>query len=122
MAPEEVGGPFGDQQTSAKGGGAGAGPNWAACRSGGGGPSERAAYWASLFRLSVASVQSAATTAWDNAFDPPAAPRLAPGLQCLRLAGTKLPVARVPGIGIYYNELLTGVPPVLVSLGFGIEG
>ncbi|KAL4425077.1 hypothetical protein ABPG77_010391 [Micractinium sp. CCAP 211/92] len=34
-------------------------------------------------------------------------------LQALRLTGTDRPVARVPGIGVYYNELLLGVPPVL---------
>ena len=29
--------------------------------------------------------------------------------QALRLASTKRPVARVPGIGVYFNELLIGV-------------
>ncbi|KAI7844072.1 hypothetical protein COHA_002216 [Chlorella ohadii] len=36
-----------------------------------------------------------------------------PGVPALRLASTKRPVARVPGIGVYFNELLIGVPPVL---------
>lgn len=39
---------------------------------------------------------------------------LHPGLQRLRLVGTGLPVGRVPGVGIYYSELLTGVTPSLV--------
>eukprot|EP00887_Chlorella_sp_A99_P003937 scaffold11.g3937.t1 len=38
----------------------------------------------------------------------------APRTQRLRLAGSGARVARVPGIGVYYNELLDGVPPVLV--------
>lgn len=33
--------------------------------------------------------------------------RVAP--QALRLASTKRQVARVPGIGVYFNELLIGV-------------
>ncbi|KAL4425076.1 hypothetical protein ABPG77_010390 [Micractinium sp. CCAP 211/92] len=37
----------------------------------------------------------------------------AQALQALRLTGTDRPVSRVPGIGVYYNELLLGVPPVL---------
>lgn len=36
------------------------------------------------------------------------------GVKPLRLVGTKLPVGRVPGLGLYYSELLEGVPPVLV--------
>ena len=75
----------------------------------GGTPSKSAAAWAAIFRHSVASVQSSHS----GGSGPP---RLHHGLQRLQLAGTKLPVARVPGIGIYFNELLTGVPPVLVSV------
>ena len=40
---------------------------------------------------------------------------LHPGIKPLRLAGTKLPVARLPGLGLYYSECLDGVPPVLVQ-------
>lgn len=39
---------------------------------------------------------------------------LHPGIKPLRLAGTKLPVARLPGLGLYYSECFDGVPPVLV--------
>ena len=73
-------------------------------------PARGAAAWATMFRHSTVSIQSSLSGEPANA-----APRLHPGLQRLQLAGTKLPVARVPGVGIYFNELLTGVPPVLVS-------
>lgn len=39
---------------------------------------------------------------------------LHPDLQPLKLAGSGQPVARFPGVGLYYSELLEGVPPVLV--------
>ncbi len=39
-------------------------------------------------------------------------------MQALRLTGTDRPVARVPGIGVYYNELLLGEGRQLVR---GVE-
>eukprot|EP00887_Chlorella_sp_A99_P002108 scaffold21.g2108.t1 len=63
--------------------------------------------WAAMARHSMQSVVTTGTATT-------AAPRLHPDLQRLRLAGTKLPVARVPGVGVYFCELLDGVPPVLV--------
>ena len=58
---------------------------------------------------SAARAPSARTT------HPPCSCRLQlePGLQSLRLVGTKLPVARVPGIGVYLNDLLSGVCQLL---------
>lgn len=41
----------------------------------------------------------------------PPRPLLTP--QSLCLAGSKRPLARLPGVGIYLNELLLGVPPCL---------
>ncbi|PRW58025.1 Potassium transporter family isoform C [Chlorella sorokiniana] len=55
-----------------------------------------------LGRASVASISTA--TSDKSAM---------PGVPALRLVSSKRPVARVPGIGVYFNELLIGVPPVL---------
>ena len=40
--------------------------------------------------------------------------RVHPGTKPLRLVGTKLPVARLPGLGLYYSELLDAIPPSLI--------
>ena len=41
---------------------------------------------------------------------------LIPAVKPLRLVGTKQRVAKLPGIGLYYSELVEGVPPVLVKV------
>lgn len=71
------------------------------------GPAEgtgAAAGWRDLLRPSAVSVALSSDSGQARAARP---------LQALRLAGSQQQVSRVPGIGIYYNELLLGVPPVL---------
>lgn len=42
-------------------------------------------------------------------------PKLYPGIKPIRLVGTKLPVARLPGLGFYYSELIDGLPPLFLK-------
>lgn len=62
--------------------------------------------WRSMERHSAQSGVTIATNSTKSGAS--AAVALHPGLQRLRLVGTKLPVSRLPGIGIYFSELLTG--------------
>ena len=64
-------------------------------------PPAAAAGWQGLVRPSAATSDMSCGTG----SEPAAA---AQPLQALRLVDSKLPVARVPGLGIYYSELLMG--------------
>jgi hypothetical protein len=64
-------------------------------------PLAAAASWRGLVRPSAATTDISCGTGSE-----PAA--VAQPLQALRLVDSKLPVARVPGLGIYYSELLMG--------------